>query len=203
MAKGINLLTGVQKQASERYGRFIRLARTGSLVLLIFYCLVVILVYYFWFSTQHLAKTTEEEIAIKKQKISNLEKVETLQTLLKDRLSSLRFLMNQKRPDCQAILNYFIHFPRDEIQFTQLSLESNGSIAVSGLADSSHSATSFIDSVSDQSGKLFKQAVLTSLTRKKGGEYLFSLSLQTLAEQESQKAEDIKDQKSDLEEPAS
>lgn len=178
MEKGINLLEGLKKDISARQQRWVSLARTGSLVLLVLYCLVILGVFSFWATSRRAAQEMEQEMATKKEKIADLKHIESLQVLLKHRLSSLRGLLSGEAPDYGKFLSYFRQFSPNEVALREISLSENGKAALSGEATNGVVLSSFLDNVSDESNPLFSRVVLTSLVRREDGSYLFGLGLQ-------------------------
>lgn len=187
MLKGINLLTEARKQTPARQTQFLRLAKTGSVVLLVFYCLVAGGVFSFWFSTQRLSREVEEEIMIKKEQIADLKRIESLQVLLKQRLSALEVLSSEKSPDYKALLVYFDRFPPGEVTINEILLSAGGQISFSGQAVNSLTLANFLDSLSWEKNDLFSQVILSSVGRQKDGSYLFSLNLQAEGGNEAEK----------------
>lgn len=187
MLEGINLLTEARKQAPARQTQFLRLAKTGSVVLLIFYCLVAGGVFSFWFSTQRLSREVEEEVVIKKGQIADLKRIESLQVLLKQRLSALEILSSEKPPDYKALLVYFDRFPPGEVAINEILFSADGEISFSGQAVNSLLLANFLDSLSWEKKDLFSQIILSSVSRQKDGSYSFSLNLQVGGENEAEK----------------
>lgn len=176
MNRGINLLISKEKP-SFRSDQFVRLAKVGSVVLLIFYTLVSLGVFSFWLYSQQESQRVSREMAIKEQKITSLARIESLQVLLKQRLSSLKLIFEETAPDYKALLVYFFQFSSGGIVFKDINLSQKGEILFTGEAINSHVLANFLDQISGEKGKdLFGRIVLSSISRQKDGSYSFSLN---------------------------
>lgn len=178
MAKGINLLKK-KKAIPVREAQLMRFAQVGSVVLLVFYCLIVVGIFSLWLYTRQESQEVDRQIAVKKQNITDLEKIESLQILLKQRLASLTALVGKKTADYPKILSYFTQFPSNEIILDEITLLENGKVTLSGQAVNTLVLSDFLESlVQGEGDDLFAQIILSSFTRQEKGNCAFNLSME-------------------------
>lgn len=176
MAEGINLLISEEK-APFRESQSVRLVKAGSVVLLILYFLVSLGVFSFWLYVRKEFQRVNQEMTVKRQRIADLEKIESLQVLLKQRLSSLKAFSVEKPLDYKGLLVYFTQLSSAEIAFKDIAISRNGEVVLSGEATNGHILADFLDQISGEKGKnLFTRIVLSSVSRQEDGSYSFNLN---------------------------
>lgn len=173
LSKDINLLAG-KKEVSAEKARTIRLVKTGSFVLLVGYSLVALAIFSFWFYLQKEGQRVEQQINLKKRQIKELEKIESLQLILKGRLSTLGQILNRKEPNYSLFLGYFEQFLSQGIGLTSLNLSDEGKVVFSGLAENASDLASFLEKIGEEK-TLFSRVVLTTVVRNEEGQYSFDL----------------------------
>lgn len=171
---------------AERKARFAkdkarRPVKTGSIVFLIFYCLVVGATFSFWLTLNRSSEQIKKEISLKKQRISELKKTELLQTLLKQRLSSLAKIVFKKEPTYSQILLYFEEISPEGLILSDYKLTDKGEVDVSGTANNVVVLSDFLEDLVDEQKEevYFSEITLSSLSRGEDGDYKFSLLLKT------------------------
>ncbi|MBM3205378.1 hypothetical protein FJZ41_00800 [Candidatus Shapirobacteria bacterium] len=178
MREQIDFLHG-ERAAREKKARVLRLVKVGSILILLTYCLVVaaFFSYSFFLTTQ--AKSVNRQAEAKKAQIEALKDVESLQIILKQRLSSLeKYFAGQKGVDLPRLLDYF-NQTTYALNLTELSLSTNGAVTLSGEAANPLVFGEFLEIINNESsGELFSQITLSSLDRKEDGSYSFSMALQ-------------------------
>ena len=175
---------GVDFIRAEREARLVktkarRPIKVGSIVFLIFYCLVVGATFSFWLILSRSSEQVKQEISLKKQRISSLKKTESLQTLLKQRLSLLTKVVFEKKPSYSQILLYFEENSSEGLVLDNFKLTDKGGVDISGAASNVIVLSDFLeDLVSEQSEEVyFSKITLSSLSRSEDGDYKFSLLL--------------------------
>lgn len=171
MKTEIDFLKG-NRGERERKRKLLRIIRTGSILVLIIYCLVLSA----FFSYDFYIKTQGEKVAkenkIKKEKIESLKEVETLQITLKQRLSSLgKFFESQKNSDYPLILDYFDKLAQ-EISLKTLIIQDDGKINLNGGAADAFVLERFLEKINqEETDKLFSGVTLLSLDKREDGSY--------------------------------
>lgn len=174
--KGINLLI-TEKKFSAKKIQIIRLVKVGSVILLIFYCVVAVGTFSVWAYLQSESQKVQEELNLKKQRITALKKIESLQVVLKQRLSSLNQVLGEKKFDYKGVLAYLEGLSSPEITLGGIDLSSDGKLSFSGTATNAFSLGDFIEKVSSEEG-IFSSVVLSSVSRKADAGYKFGLDVE-------------------------
>lgn len=179
MNQEIDFLRGERPRLAKKL-RFFRLLKVGSLVVLLAYCLIVGIIFSYWFYLNRQTAHTNQEISSKKQNISRLKDIESLQIVLKQRLSILeRFFSSQKGPNFGSLLKYFDEIS-DEVALKELTLSKKGEVNLSGESPNAVVLGKFLDRLRDEKSQdLFSKITLSSLERQDDGNYLFVLQLET------------------------
>lgn len=177
MIQGINLLKP-EKTKDERLVNLAHSLTVGSIVLLIFYCLFVAALFSFSIYLGQANEKIAQEIETKKHQITELKKVESLQLILKQRLSSLTELITKKEVSYPQLLNQLDETLEAGITIKEISLTDAGVMTISGTASQATVLARFLDKLT---GKkiIFSTVVLTSISRQKDGSYLFNIDLKT------------------------
>lgn len=171
-----------RKQAGLKQLRQRRFLKIGSLIFLISYCLVAGGIFAFWLYLDQANQGVEKEITLKKEQIVELKSIESLQILLKQRLSLLTSLFSQKTP---AYSQVFLSFEQMTTAFDGLSLtefgllEDKKKMVVAGTAINAIVLGNFLEELkrSTEMEKHFAKISLNSMSRQAGGSYNFSLAL--------------------------
>lgn len=178
MAQGIDFLK-LRREISAKQTRFLRLLKTGSLVLLIAYCLVAAIIFSYWVYLRRENQTIKTQTAASKQKISELKKTESLQIILKQRLSSLDKFFSQKSVDYSRSLSFLEDVSVTGIFLKELDLNQEGRVILAGSATDAVALSNFLENLSSENSKdLFSKIVLSSASRGKDGDYNFSLLME-------------------------
>jgi len=178
MKQEIDFLKG-QRVGGALKTKLFHSLKVGSLVLILAYCLVMGAVFSYWlFLSQQTAKINNE-IAVKKTKIASLKEVESLQLVLKQRLSNLdKFFSAKKGPPFDTLLS-FIGQTSAEIRVKELKIAED-KMNFSGIAPNMAALEKFLqDLKSEQSSALFSKITLSSVDRQEDGSYLFNILLET------------------------
>lgn len=176
MARGISFLIS-REEPSFQKGHFVRLAKVGSLVLLIFYLFVSLAVFSFWLYFGQESQRVNREMTLKKEEIASLKKIESLQILLKQRLSSLKAISEETSFDYKGLLVYLAQLSSAEVVFKNVAVSQKGEIVLSGEAVNGRVLADFLDQISGEKGRdLFARVILSSISRQKGGNYSFDLN---------------------------
>jgi len=158
-----------------------RFLKTGSLVFLICYCLIAGGIFAFWLYLNQTNQQVEKQIAFQKQKVVQLEKIESLQILFKQRLSSLVKVFSQQPPDYEQIILFFNQIAFDGLVFNEFKLTNEGKMAVTGTAANAVLLSNFLEAFkkAPETQNYFSEISLDSTNRQSAGDYDFSLTLKT------------------------
>jgi hypothetical protein len=181
MKQEIDFLKG-QRSEREKRLKLLRSVKVGSIIILMAFVLVVGAVFSYWFYINSQNQKIVKENNIKKTKIETLKELESLQTVLKQRLLTMnKFFKEDKRPQFIKTLTFFSQIPQG-IALKELSL-TNGDNMVNISGDSTDilNLTAFLEKLeSQESQDIFSEITVSSLNKKeKEGGYSFSLLLQT------------------------
>ena len=175
MAQGIDFLKP-KPIGDFRFHYLARLFRVGSVILLIVYCLVLAATVAFSINIGQTKKAVAAQIQIKKEKVDSLKKIESLQTILKQRLFSLSEFEKKDTVDYSRIVDEILKTAQSGVTITDVSLNEKDLAIVEGNAPNSSILGAFLNRLSgDESA--FSQAILTSLVRQEDGGYLFTINL--------------------------
>lgn len=180
--KGIDFLKPLKKGDFKKT-ETLRLLRIGSIVLVIFYCLFVGATLSFWVYLQKESRDISSQIASKKERIEELRKIESLQTVLKQRLSSLNKVFSKKRINYPQVLSYLKEVSLEDVSLKELDLSEGGEVSLTGSAPNASALSNFFERLSSASPlSPFPEIILSSLSRRKDGSYNFSLTLKSYEE---------------------
>ena len=178
MKNEINFLSG-QRADSEKKAKISRISKIASFIVLITYFLIVGAVFSYWAFLNNQIEKTSSQITLKKDKIEDLKEIESLQVLLKQRLSSLnKFFKNDKRPDFVSFLSYFEDIPQG-VKIKSFMAVNTGELTVSGESSNVVVLGEFLDKFKeDGTNSLFSNVTLSTLDRQENGSYMFVIFLE-------------------------
>jgi len=178
MKQEIDFLKG-QKVGGVFKTKLFHSLKVGSFILILAYCLVAAAVFSYWLFVSRQTTKVTNEIAVKETEIARLKEVESLQLVLKQRLSNLdKFFSAKKGPSFDTLLS-FIGQTSAEIKVKDLKIAEN-KMNFSGIAPNMAALEKFLqDLKSETSSVLFSQITLSSVDRQEDGSYLFNLLLET------------------------
>lgn len=175
MAQGINFLKPKPVGDFGFYYR-VRLLRIGSFLLLIVCCLALAAALAFSINISQTKKALATQTQIKKEKIEGLKKVESLQTILKQRLSSLVEFKKKDTISYAKVMDEVLKTALSGVTITDIAIDEKNLVVIEGKAPDSSILGAFLDKLSSQDS-LFAPATLSSLVRQENGSYLFTVNL--------------------------
>lgn len=177
MSNEIDFLKG-QKGASSAKTNFFRSLKVGSIVILLTYFLFIAAVFSYWFFLGKQLSDISQQIVTQKNKVNNLKEVESLQVVLKQKLSILnKFFLSQKGQSFNNLLSYISQISA-QIKIKDLKMGKD-KINLSGSSPSIPILEKFLQELkNDKSLTLFSQITLSSLDRQEDGNYFFNLILE-------------------------
>jgi len=176
MEKGIDFLKAYEKPGRPK--ELSRIFKVGMFVIVIFYCLLSAAVLSFWVSLRKEHQEVNRQIEVKKTQISQLRKKESLQILLKQRLSSLAKIWTLKKRDFPRFLSFFLQISSEGVDFSEIKISSEGTVTARGTAVNALVLGKFLEKItSSEMASVFSKITLTSVTRQKDGSYNFDLLL--------------------------
>lgn len=175
MAQGIDFLAAVQKKAPIK-AQTSHWLRLGSIVLLVGYCLLVGAIFSYSVFLRAETEKVAEQISEKTEAINSFKKIETLQTILKERLAGLNKYFSQEKTDFSQMLTYFEGIAAGGINFEQMNFNGEGEISLSGTAVNSLVLSRLLETLSEPGQTdSFSQISLGSVSRRPEGIYNFNL----------------------------
>lgn len=175
MAQGINFLKPKPVGDFRFYYRA-RLFKVASLILLIAGCLVLAATIALSLNLAQTEKTVAAQTQIKKERIAGLKKVESLQTILEQRLAALVAFKQKDLINEAKVVDEVLKATLADVAVSEISLDEKKLVVVEGSAANSATLGAFLDRLSSPES-LFAPATLTSLARQEGSGYLFTVNL--------------------------
>lgn len=177
MEKEIDFLKAKRKDF-YRIEKVVRMLNVASLVVLILYCLIVAATIFFSFQLRDENKKLKSQIDFKKAAISELKPIESLQYVIKQRLSQFSVFFNGDKKSFSSIFSFFQQSINQGINFKKLEITDKGEVTLNGQAPNALALGNFLDSlVTETAAKLFNKVNIISLTKQKDGSYMFNLAL--------------------------
>ena len=156
MKKGIDFLKAYEKPGRPK--ELSRIFKVGMFVIVIFYCLLSAAVFSFWVSLKKEHQEVNRQIEAKKSQISKLKKRESLQILLKQRLSSLIKLWSLKEKNFPRLLSFFLEISSEGADISEVKISSGGTLTVKGIAANAFSLGRFLEKItSNEAANIFSK----------------------------------------------
>lgn len=172
--KSINLLQPFEVSLAEKKRIF--LLKIATIFLVVFYCLVVVAIFSFSLVTQGETKVMSDKIKLEQTKLSELQEIESLQLVLKQRLVSLSKIIDSL--DIKSWLSYLEGLVPEGLSLEEIQWKSNGEVKLSGLAGNAIALSDFINKLKQAvDEKKIASSTLISATRQKEGTYNFSFEI--------------------------
>lgn len=179
MKRGIDFLKAY-KEPSLKEVKLLRFLKVGIFLFLICYCLLVGAAFSYWVYLRGENTRLGEQISLKKQRIGELRKIESLQIILKQRLSLLNKLFSKSKPNYSQLLTYLQQVSPEGIIFKEIRINEDGEVNISAKAPSALVLSRFLENLSSPSPSetsYFSEMTLLAGSRQKDGSYNFSFSL--------------------------
>jgi len=174
--KSIDLLKPEEQSSAKRKRAFF--LKTGTIFLIVFYCLLVVAIFSFGLVTQRESKIISDKTKQEQTRLGQLEDIETLQFLLKQRLSSLSKAVKTERITPRDGLNLLESLVPEGLALEDIQWEKEGQVNLSGTASNALALSDFLESLKQATDKQkITSSVLVSATRQKEGTYNFSLEV--------------------------
>jgi hypothetical protein len=171
----INLLKVGRKISGEK-AELVRKIKVASFLLLIVYCVLLAGALSFWLIFRKQSEQISKKIEFQEQRIKDLEKVETLHTFLKQRLSSLTPLLTQETMDYETVLGQLESFVSEGVVLNKLELSREGQLNFGGMAANAVAFADFLERLLANE-ELAENIKLSSTSRQEDGSYSFNLFL--------------------------
>lgn len=152
--------------------------KVGTIFLIVFYCLIITATLSYGLVIRRESRIVADKIRLEKQKLADLQEVESFQFLLKQRLSSLEKVVNLNKLEPKYWLSYLESLVPEGVSLGNTQWNSNGQIKLSGKAENALIFSAFLDNLKEAADKQkIVKSVLDSASRQRGGTYLFSLMI--------------------------
>ncbi len=175
-SRSINLFQAEEISPAEKKKTFA--LRIGTIFLIVSYLLIVIAVFSYWLVTEREAKLLTGKIRTEKTKITELQEIESLQALLKQRLSSLSKIVEIDKLNIKDKLNYLEDLLPEGVIFEQVHWSAGGKVSLSGLAANALVLSDYLDTLKEETDKKkIAKSTLLSAARDEGGLYKFNLEI--------------------------
>lgn len=175
--KEINLFQ-IHRKIAEKEAGVIRKAKIISLLLLIFYCLVATGIFSFWLILKRQNEAVVSKIKYQKQRINELNTVESLHIFVKQRLSALSPLFEKETIEYKETLTQLEELLPEGVVLTKIELVEEGSLELSGEAPNAVIFADFLERLLASGNEEFAESVeMSSTSRQEDGSYKFSLNV--------------------------
>lgn len=174
--KSIDLLRPDQLSLIEKRRTFF--IRIATIFLIVFYFLVVVALFSFGLVVLRESQVVADKIELEKTRLSELQAVESLQLLLKQRLSSLAEVVEADGLEPKYWLNYLDSLVPEGVAIEDSTWNANGEVELSGIAGNAIVLADFLDALREETDKKkIARSTLVSATRQTEGVYDFSLEI--------------------------
>lgn len=174
--KSIDLLQPDKLLPIEKRRTF--LIRVGAIIIIVFYCLLVVALFSFGLVVVRESQVVANKIESEKAKLSELQEVESLQLLLKQRLSSLAKVVEAGGLEPKYWLNYLDNLVPEEIAIENSDWSTEGKVELSGIASNAVVLADFLDTLKQKTDEeKIAKSTLVSATRQIEGVYSFTLEI--------------------------
>lgn len=178
--KSIDLLQPDELSSVEK--RRVFYIRIGTIFLIVFYCLVAVAIFAFGLVVLRESQVVADKIELEKTRLSDLYEVESLQLLLKQRLSSLAKVVETDGAKPKYWLNYLDSLAPEGIAIEGTEWKSNGAgelaVELSGIAGNAVVLADFLNTLKQETDKeKIVSSTLVSATRQIEGVYDFNLEI--------------------------
>ena len=174
--KSIDLLRPDELSFVEKRRTFF--IRTGTIFLIVFYCLAVVALFSFGLVVVRESRVVADKIDLEEERLGNLQEVESLQLLLKQRLSSLVKVIEVEGLEPKDWLNYLDSLVPEGVAIESSAWNADGEVELSGIAGNAVVLADFLDTlrqVADE--EKIARSTLVTATRQTEGVYNFSLEI--------------------------
>lgn len=154
--------------------------KAASIVVLIVYALFLGGVFSTWFYLQKQEERVLEQIELKKNQVKELQEVESLQVVLKQKLSALSPILAKESLDYSQLLEAINGLAGESVSLSGFEMTEDGQIDFSGQAANAVQLADFLDNLIAQEGLGFKKVILSSITRNIDGSYAFNIQFSEL-----------------------
>jgi len=152
--------------------------KIGTIFLLVLYCLLVVAIFSFWLVVNRESQTIAQKIKIEEAKIVGLHQVESLQLLLKQRLSALTEVVEVDGLEPKYWLGYLDELVPEEVALEEINWDAKGTIGASGISSNAVVLANFLEKLKGETDKgKVASSTLISATRKEEGAYSFGLEI--------------------------
>lgn len=174
--KSVNLLQPEEASAVEK--KRLLLIKTGTIGLIVVYCLFLAAVFSFWLVTQQEAKAVTKKIKAKETRLVVLQEIEALQLLLKQRLSSLSEVVEVEKKSLKYQFGYLESLVPNGVELKEIQWDSDGGVRISGIASNALTISDYLDHLKEAADKRkIARSTLISATRQQEGVYSFNLEI--------------------------
>jgi len=174
--QSINLLQPDELSSAEKKGAFF--LKIGTIFLIVAYCLVVVAIFSFGLVVNRESQAIADKVEFEKTRLSDLQEVESLQFLLKDRLVSLAEVIELDGLKPKYWLNYLDSLAPEGVGYDSVAWEADGTVKISGIAGNAIVLADFLEKLKQATdNKKIASSILVSATRQTEGVYDFNLEI--------------------------
>ncbi len=174
--RSIDLLQPDQLSFVEKQRTFY--VKIGTIFLIVFYCLVVVALFAFGLVVLRESRLVANKIELEKVRLNELQEVESLQLMLKQRLSSLTKVVEVDGIEVKHWLDYLDNLVPEGVAIENSEWNAGGKVELSGLAANAVVLADFLDTLKQKTDEEeIAKSTLISATRQTEGIYDFTLEI--------------------------
>lgn len=174
--KSIDLLKPEEISLAEKKRTFF--LKAGAIFLIVLYCLVVVGIFSFGLVVSREAQEVADKVKFKQERLNELQQIESLQFLLKQRLSSLAKVVAVDGIKPKYWLNYLDSLVPEGVALESVQWNSSGEVTLAGIAGNALGLADFLDNLKKATDEeKIASSTLVSATRQTEGVYSFNLEI--------------------------
>jgi len=156
----------------------------GTVFLIAFYCLVVVALFAFGVVVLRESRLVTNKIELEKARLNDLQEVESLQLMLKQRLSSLAKVIEIDGVEVKHWLNYLDNLVPEGVAIENSEWDAGGKVELSGIAANAVVLADFLEALKQKADEEeIARSTLVSATRQTEGVYSFILEISVQQEE--------------------
>lgn len=174
--KSIDLLRPDQLSFVEK--RKIFYVKIGTIFLIVFYCLVAVVLFAFGLVILRESRLVTNKVELEKTRLDDLQEVESLQLMFKQRLSSLAKVVEVDGLEPKHWLNYLDNLVLEGVAIKNSEWSAEGMVELSGIAANAVTLADFLNTLKQATDEeKIARITLVSATRQIEGVYKFTLEI--------------------------
>jgi len=176
MKKEIDFLKAYEKKTEPARNIFQFLSK-GLIGIMVIYCFLLAGIIFYWSILNREFKKVNSQVELKKTRIKQQEKKESLYFLLKNQLSFLPKIIPSGEENYSQIFSSISQIAEEKAKISEIKISSTGETQISGTAVNAFNFDKFLEEViNSEKIRIFSKIILNSISKTKEGNYIFSMT---------------------------